>query len=162
MPRSEPELTPVYEEPLYLNASREYDACSSPPLIYSKLARLHFFHGHLLPVSVRKQTAEALMEKPALPALQINPSKQAVPPPTPAPRKLAPAPSMPCISSSTDGSETRLRAQSDSRGQSRSSWPEQVGVKALSPSDRLLCPSVTMEALSELKLKLGQKAKAQE
>lgn len=80
---------------------------------------------------MRKQTVEAPEEEPkggpAPPVPEINPRKQAAPHPTPAPRKLAPASSMPCIPSSADGGETRLRAQSDSRGQSESSSPEARG-----------------------------------
>lgn len=116
---------------------------------------------------MRKQTAEAPEEKPkcesAWPVPEVNPRKQAIPHPVPAPRRLTPASSMPCIPSSADSAETRLRAQSDSRGQSEFSWPEQeVGVKTFSTPHLLPLPSVTMEALSELKLKLGQKAKAHE
>lgn len=56
-----------------------------------------------------------------------------------------------------------MRAQSDSRGQSKSSSAKQeVSVQTFAPLHLLSPPSVTMEALSELKLKLGQKAKANE
>lgn len=75
------------------------------------------------------QTAEALEEKPkgapAPPAPEINPRKKAALNPVPAPRRLPSASSTPCIPSSAGSADTRMRTQSDSRGQSKSSSPRQ-------------------------------------
>lgn len=84
---------------------------------------------------------EALEVKPkgalAPPAPEINPRKKAALNPVPAPRRMPSASLAPCIPSSAGSADTRMRTQSDSRGQ------------------------ITTEALSELKLKLGQKLKTQ-
>lgn len=146
LPRPEPAPVPVDEEPIYMNANREYDslAASQPgahlPLLPRSVTTVETCMSAFFPrpslTCFCAQTAEALEEKPkgapAPPAPEINPRRKAALNPVPAPRRLPSASSTPCIPSSAGSAETRMRTQSDSRGQSKSSSPRQkVGALAI-------------------------------
>lgn len=153
LPRPEPALVPVDEEPIYMNANREYDsvAASQPgahlPLLHQSVTNVETCMPAYFPrpslTCFCAHTAEALEVKPkgalAPPAPEINPRKKAALNPVPAPRRLP---------SSAGSAETRMRTQSDSRGQSKSSSPRQevgalVIVTSTLPPPQLPFPSLS-------------------